>query len=189
MKRLMIASGALIVGLAAVTITVGAEKPSGRGSNDGLDVQYVETLVDLLEARRQALQAINQQVPGRVSPQKSQSLELELRAARQVLQRMQEGGKKVDWFSLVLSFAEVSYIDAKAAWDRTVQLRQLSPTTTSELDVKIAKLSAELTHLNYKRGKQLASGALEDQQNWAMTVFLTEIERLQNGLATVQARR
>jgi hypothetical protein len=185
----MIAIGGLCVGLAISTAAIAADESKGDTSDDRLDVQYVETLVDLLEARLQALQAINQQVPGQVSPQKSQALELKLRAARQVLQRMQQNGKEVDWFSLLLSFAEASYVDARAAWEMTVQLRQLSPNTTSELDVKIAKLSAELAHLNYKRGKRLASGALEDQQNWAMTVFLVEIERLQNGLATVQSRK
>jgi hypothetical protein len=162
--------------LALLMVGVG---PLARAEPRDLDTQYGQILAQLAQAMLQRVQDINLRTPGEITRQEVQESMRELVVFQGVAQNTQQTGK-LQWFPIMLSFAEATQSDTQSAWAVAARARQADPNTMSAIDLEILRLRAELASVNLQRGRQLVKASPDEQQNWALGVLTLEIQRLQN---------
>ena len=164
---------------AVLAVLILGVRPSPAADQEGLDVQYARALLQIEQALVQRVQNINRQTPGVITQQQVQTSLREMQAIQEVAQQTQQTGR-LQWFPIMLNFAEATELDAQSAWAVAARARQADPNSTSPIDLEILRLRAELARLNLLRGRQLVAAHADEQQNWALGALLMEVQRLRN---------
>jgi hypothetical protein len=168
--------------------TADQTKPAAQAtSRDNPDARYAQILGQLMRVRLERIRELNSQVAGTITADDVSVIELELKAADQ-LQQQATNSKEIDWFSMVLTQAQISKTSADMDWKRVAKLRQQSPQTLSELDAEMVHLRAQLADMNLERGKAAQNKSADDRQNWALQYLVMEVQTLQDKVQRLEER-
>jgi hypothetical protein len=154
-------------------------------SSDNPDATYAQLLGQLMHVRLERTKQLNTQVPGTFSADDVSVIELELKAADQLAKQAKDA-KEIDWFSMVLTQAQISKTSADLDWKRAAKLRQQN--VISESDAEMSHLRAQLATVNFERGKAAQSKSADDRQNWALQYLVMEVQTLQDKVQRLEER-
>jgi hypothetical protein len=158
--------------------------PAGKSS---IDVQFAEAMYRLATARLQRVKNVDRRSSGSVAPGDITRMELQVQA----LSKMQEAAHrdgKLDWFTMLLSEAEMSKEFADAALKRLTTIQAANPALVGKDDLAIAELAAQIAALNLQRGKDAAAKGHEEQQNWGLQFLLIDAQTLQDRVHLLEFR-
>jgi hypothetical protein len=152
-----------------------------------IDAQFAEAMYRLASARLQRVKNVDRRSSGSVAPGDITRMELQVEA----LGKMQEAARrngKLDWFTMLLSEAEMSKTFADAALKRLTTIQAANPALVTKNDLAIAELAAQIAELNLQRGKDAAAKGHEEQQNWGLQFLLLDAQTLQDRVHLLEFR-
>jgi hypothetical protein len=152
-----------------------------------IDAQFAEAMYRLATARLQRVRNVDRRSSGSVAPGDITRMELQVQA----LSKMQEAARrdgKLDWYTMLLSEAEMSKEFADAALKRLTTIQAANPALVGKDDLQIAELAAQIAELNLQRGKDAASKGHEEQQNWGLQFLLLDSQTLQDRVHLLEFR-
>jgi hypothetical protein len=144
-------------------------------------------MYSLAAARLQRVKSVDRRSSGAVAPGDVMRMELQV----QLLARLQETARrdgKLDWFTMLLSQAEMAKTIADASLKRLTSIQSANPALVSEADLEIAALAAKMAELNFQRGKEAAAKSHEDQQNWGLQFLLLDAQTMQDRIHLLEFR-
>jgi hypothetical protein len=151
------------------------------------DARYAEILGQLTRVHLQRIEQLNAQVPGTITADDVALIQLQLKAADQ-LEQQAKSAQQIDWFSMVLTQAQIAKIAADLEWSRVSKVRQQNPQSIAELDAEMVHLRAELADVDFQRGQAVANKPADDRQNWALQYLVMQVQALQDKVRRLEER-
>jgi hypothetical protein len=147
------------------------------GQAESIDVRYARAQMQLAEANLRRVTQMNERVARVVPASVVAEYRSDLEVANQQMREAQRA-EITDVFAVWLHRAESVWKEADTMWKNAVAVNRRSASTFESLDVERFRLRAEVTRLQFERGKLLAGAPREAQLQWQLDVVNYDVQRL-----------
>jgi hypothetical protein len=186
----ILVSALLLVAGQAATSTAPATAPPPPKTADSLELQYARAKLQLAETNLKRVEQINRRMPRSVPSSDVDEFKNDVREAQQQVSEA-TAGRESGEFGVWLRRAQSDMQSATTRWKNAVAANERLRNSKSAkeifdaLDVERFRLRAEVTRLQWERGKTLVGAARDVQLAWQVELLNNEIDRLKEDASRV----